>query len=116
MAARADEQKIERARTRALEQLLAARRDEQKAPAQERARSQALEQLLAARRDDQQLLSQERARNRELEQLLAACQDHQKRWPRSALATRRSSSCWRCTGTSWTVAARPRQARRIDLP
>ena len=64
--------------TQELEQQLAARRDEQKALAQERARNQELEQQLAARQDEQKLLAQERARNQALEQQLAARQDEQK--------------------------------------
>ena len=63
------------ARTQELEQQLAARGDEQKAPAQARARNQALEQQLAARGDEQKLLAQERARNQALELQLAVRRD-----------------------------------------
>jgi hypothetical protein len=53
----------ERARSQALEQQLAARRDDEELLAQERTRSQALEQQLAARRNDEELLAQERTRS-----------------------------------------------------
>jgi hypothetical protein len=62
----------ERSRSQGLEQLLAARRNDEELLAQERARSQGLEQRLAARRNDEELLAQERARSQGLEQQLVA--------------------------------------------